>query len=49
MKTIVELVIFFISRGKLWLIPIVLTAVLFGLVLLGVQGSIISPFVYTLF
>ena len=44
-----ELVVFLARRKKLWLLPIVLILVMIGGLLLLVQGSVIAPFVYTLF
>lgn len=34
---------------KYWLIPIVITLVLFGLLLVVAQNSAVGPFIYTLF
>lgn len=40
----------FLSREKkYWLIPIVVTLGLLGLLLVFAQGSVMAPFVYTLF
>lgn len=36
-------------RKKLWLLPIILVMVLMGVLLIAAQGSIIAPFIYTLF
>jgi hypothetical protein len=36
-------------RKKLWLLPIFLTLLLFGGLLIVAQGSIVAPFIYTLF
>lgn len=46
---ITELVAFLWRRKLWWLIPMVVTLVLFGLLLLFAQGSAIAPFIYTLF
>ena len=44
-----ELWLFLRTRKKLWLLPIILVMlVLGGLLILG-QGSVIAPFIYTLF
>lgn len=44
-----ELWLFLRTRKKLWLLPIILAMlVLGGLLILG-QGSVIAPFIYTLF
>jgi hypothetical protein len=44
-----ELFSFLKARKKLWLAPIMLLMVLFGSLLIAAQGSVIAPFVYTLF
>ena len=36
-------------RKKLWLAPIIIVVVIFGGLLLMAQGSVIAPFIYTLF
>ena len=49
MAFIVELWAFMRARKKFWLLPIiVMMAVFGGLVVLG-KGSVIAPFLYTLF
>ena len=49
MDTIRELVMFMLARKKFWLWPIiVMLVVLGGLLVLG-QGSVIAPFIYTIF
>jgi hypothetical protein len=37
------------ERKKFWLLPIVLVLVLFGAFIVLTQGSVIAPFIYTLF
>jgi hypothetical protein len=37
------------SRKKLWLLPVILVMVVLGGALLLAQGSVVAPFVYTLF
>ena len=37
------------SRRKLWLLPIIVMSVAIGGVLVLAQGSVIAPFIYTLF
>ncbi|HNX97530.1 MAG TPA: DUF5989 family protein [Candidatus Aminicenantes bacterium] len=44
-----ELWDFIKHQKKYWLIPIILTLVLLGLLLFLTQGSVIAPFIYTLF
>ena len=36
-------------RKKLWLTPIIIILVIFGGLLILVQGSVVAPFIYTLF
>ena len=36
-------------RKKFWLLPILVTILLFGVLLLLAQGSAVAPFIYTLF
>ncbi len=44
-----ELLTFLRHRKKLWLAPIILVMVLLGALLVLAQGSIVAPFIYTLF
>ena len=37
------------SRRKLWLLPIIIVTVLIGGLLILAQGSVVAPFIYTLF
>ncbi|HET9321950.1 MAG TPA: DUF5989 family protein [Bryobacteraceae bacterium] len=36
-------------RKKFWLLPILVTMLLFGVLLLLAQSSAVAPFIYTLF
>ena len=36
-------------RKKYWLAPLILTIVLMGALLIFTQGSVIAPFIYTIF
>ena len=36
-------------RKKYWLLPIILTLLLFGVLIVLTSGSAIAPFIYTLF
>ena len=36
-------------RKKFWLLPILLMTVLLGALLVFAQGSVVAPFIYTLF
>ena len=44
-----ELWTFLRIRKKLWLLPIIIVMVLLGGLLVLVQGSVVAPFIYTLF
>ena len=44
-----ELWAFLRVRKKLWLAPIIIVMVLLGGLLIWAQGSVIAPFIYTLF
>jgi hypothetical protein len=44
-----EMWAFLRSRKKLWLAPIIFVMVLLGGLLILAQGSVIAPFIYTLF
>lgn len=46
---LVELWDFMKARKKFWLLPIVLTLMLLGALIVLTQGSAVAPFVYTLF
>ncbi len=36
-------------RKKFWLVPIIVFLLLLGALLVSTQGSVIAPFIYTLF
>lgn len=44
-----EFASFLTTRKKFWLLPILITMALFGSLLVLSQGSVIAPFIYTLF
>ena len=37
------------ARKKYWLLPIIVTLLLFGVLIVLTSGSAIAPFIYTLF
>ena len=37
------------ERKKFWMLPIILTLLLFGVLIVLTSGSAIAPFIYTLF
>lgn len=49
MSILAELWGFLRSRKKFWLTPVVLMLVVFGGLIILVQGSAVAPFIYTLF
>jgi len=49
MELLKELWTFLRVRKKLWLAPIIIIMIIFGGLLILAQGSVIAPFVYTIF
>ena len=49
MSFIKELWAFLRVRKKLWLAPIIIVMVILGALLIAAQGSVLAPFIYTLF
>lgn len=49
MSFILEFWDFIRTRRKFWLVPILLIVVTFGALLIMTQGSVLAPFIYTLF
>lgn len=49
MDFLTELWAFLRVRKKLWLMPIIIVMVIIGGLLVLAQGSVIAPFIYTLF
>jgi hypothetical protein len=48
-ELVTELWAFMKERKKFWLLPIILVLVLFGSLVFFTQGSVVAPFIYTLF
>jgi len=44
-----ELLVYLWERKLWWLIPMVTIILIFGLLMIFIQGSPIAPFIYTLF
>lgn len=44
-----ELWVFMRARKKYWLVPVVIMLVVFGALIVLTQGSVVAPFIYTLF
>jgi len=40
---------FFKARKKYWLAPLILTLLLMGVLIVFTQGSVIAPFIYSIF
>jgi len=49
MAFIKELLAFLRARKKLWLAPIILIMVALGGLMILAEGSVLAPFIYTLF
>ena len=49
MDFIIELWAFLKARKKIWLLPIIIVIVILGGLLILAQGSVVAPFIYTLF
>ncbi|MFL2789360.1 MAG: DUF5989 family protein [Paracoccaceae bacterium] len=49
MEFIREIWVFLRVRKKLWLAPIILIMTIMGGLLILAQGSVVAPFIYTLF
>jgi hypothetical protein len=48
-RVLSELWFFLRQEKKYWLVPIVIVFVLFGLLIVFSQSSVLAPFIYTLF
>lgn len=53
MEALVELIkdiyLFLKFRKKYWLAPLIITVLLMGVLVIYTQGSVIAPFIYTIF
>ena len=49
MEFLKEFLEFLKVRKKFWLMPIIIVLVLFGALIIFTQGSVIAPFIYTIF
>ena len=49
MDFLIDLWGFLKTRKKFWLLPIILTLLLFGALIVLTSGSAVAPFIYTLF
>ena len=48
-ELMVELWAFLRERKKFWLLPIIMVLLAMGTLLVLTQGSVVAPFIYTLF
>ena len=53
MEALIELLIdvwdFLKTRKKYWLFPLILSMILMGALIVFTQGSVLAPFIYTIF
>jgi hypothetical protein len=49
MSFIGDLFDFLRTRKKYWLVPLIVTLLIFGGLLVLAQGSVVAPFIYTIF
>jgi len=49
MDVIKQIVLFAIKKKKYFLLPIIIFLTIFGGLLIMAQGSVVAPFIYTLF
>ena len=49
MRIVVDLWRFAMARKKLWLFPVMILAVVYGTLAVFAKGSVLAPFIYTLF
>ena len=49
MKFIIEIFDFLKVRKKFWLLPIIIILILFGALLFFTSGTVVAPFIYTIF
>jgi hypothetical protein len=49
MSFLKDMAAFMLARKKFWLLPVMLLMVLFGGLIVMTKGSVVAPFIYTLF
>jgi hypothetical protein len=49
MNFVTELLAFLKARKKYWLMPVLIMLAIFGGLVVLTQGSVVAPFIYTLF
>jgi hypothetical protein len=48
-KFLIEFILFLKLRKKIWLFPILIVLVLFGALIVLGKGTVVAPFIYTIF
>ncbi len=49
MDLIKELIKYFLVKKKYWLIPMIIIFLIFGSLFILTQGTVLAPFIYTIF
>ena len=49
MRVLIELIKYLVQQKKFWLLPSVIVVIVFGGLLVISQGSVVAPFIYTIF
>ena len=49
MSYLIEILRFIFERKKYWLLPIIITLMLFGFLIVLTEGTAVAPFIYTIF
>ncbi len=49
MEIVKEFIVFLMSNKKYWLIPILLVMIMLAFLIYSATGSIVAPFIYTVF
>ena len=49
MESLKEFISFLAARKKYWLLPVIIAIFLFGGLIILSQGSVVAPFIYTIF
>ena len=49
LKILLEILVFLMKRKKWWLAPIIIFLMLFGTLIVLIEGSIVAPFIYAIF
>ena len=44
-----EFITFLYKKEKIWLFPIIITLLIFGVLIVLTQGTAVAPFIYTIF